>query len=103
MIRKIRRTKQARRDLIAIYNYIYPQNPSAADRVFDAIETTIRGLSWFPGTGTAWESDEPELQGLRYTPVSGYRNYLVFFRVAGRFVEIFRIVHGAQDLRKLIG
>jgi plasmid stabilization system protein ParE len=37
MIRKIRRTKQARQDLISIYNYISPRNPAAADRVFDAI------------------------------------------------------------------
>ena len=101
MIRKIRRSREAREDILRIFSYIYVRNPRAAEDVFNAIEDTIRGLGRFPGVGTLFDTPNPELAGLRSTPVSGYRNYLVFFRVVGRIVEIHRVVHGAQDLTQL--
>jgi toxin ParE1/3/4 len=98
MIRNIRRTPQGRRDIIAIYTYIYQRSPASADRVFDAIEKTIRGLARFPGGGNRWISDHPRLEGLRFTTITGYRSFLVFFKPSKNTVEIYRVVHGARDL-----
>jgi toxin ParE1/3/4 len=44
-------TPQAREDLIEIYLYIGLDNLSAAERVFDAIQTKAESLSRFPRMG----------------------------------------------------
>ncbi len=102
MIRRIRRTKQARRDILRIHSYISQHNISAAEKVLDGIEKTIRSLAQFPNVGTMWVTSNPALEGMRFTPVSRYRNYLIFFRTVGRVVEVYRVVHGAQNLPDVI-
>jgi toxin ParE1/3/4 len=102
MIRKIRRTPQARRDIIAIFTYLYQRSPTAAEAVFEAIEQTIRSLAMFPNVGNRWVSDLPRLDGIRYTPVTGYRNFIVPFKTDGRTVRLLRVVHGARDLEEVI-
>ena len=102
MIRKVRRTPQARRDIIVIYTYLHQRSPSAAESVFDAIERPIRSLRMFANVGNQWRSDDPRLDGIRYTPVTGYRNYLVLFRVEGRKVLVLRVVWGARDLGQVM-
>lgn len=102
MKRRLRRTRQVRDDLIAIYGFLHARSPQAAERVFDAIEASIRALLQKPGLGRRWDSRDPRLEGMRVLVVTRYPNYLVFFRLAGRNVEIFRVVHGARELERLI-
>lgn len=102
MKRVIRRTKQARDDIIDIYGYIAARNHSAAERVFDAIEQTIRFISEWPGCGTRWEAPHPKLEGIRMIGLQKYRNYLVFFRPTNDSVEILRVVQGAQLLERIV-
>jgi len=42
-------TPQAREDLIEIYTYIALDNPSAAERVFDAVQNKAQLLANYPG------------------------------------------------------
>ena len=102
MKRRLRRTHQVREDLIAIYAYVYKRSPRAAERVFDAIEASIRALLETPEIGRRWESRDPRLEGMRVVVVTRYPNYLVFFRPVDRDVEIFRVVHGARELERII-
>jgi toxin ParE1/3/4 len=44
-------TPQARKDLIEIYTYIGLDNPSAAERVFDAVQAKAESLVEYPRTG----------------------------------------------------
>lgn len=102
MKRPLRRTRQVREDLIAIYGYLHKRSPSAAGRVFDAIEASIRALQETPEIGRRWESRDPRLEGMRVVVVTRYPNYLVFFRPVGSNVEIYRVVHGARELERII-
>ena len=102
MIRSIRRTKQVRQDIIDIYIYIGQRNPDAAERVVDAIERCIRGLARFSGIGRLWSPADPRLSGMRVVPVLPYRNYLIFFRPVEDRVEIYRVVHGARQLERIV-
>ena len=102
MNRALRRTKQVREDIIGIYTCIGQRNPDAAERVFDAIERCISGLASFPGIGRVWNSSDPRLPDMRVVPVTPYRNYLVFFRAIEKRVEIYRVVHGARELERIV-
>jgi toxin ParE1/3/4 len=102
MKRQIRRTIQVRRDIIDIYGYIYERSPQAAESVFDAIEQSIVALADMPGVGRRWNSPDPRLEGMRITPVTRYRNYIIFFRLGDDAVEIYRIVHGARELARIV-
>ncbi len=102
MRRVIRRTAQVRHDIIDIYRYVHAQRPHAAEKVFDAIERSIRSLLDAPGIGRYWSSPDPRLEGLRVTTVRPYRNYLIFFRVVPDGIEVFRVVHGARELQPLV-
>jgi toxin ParE1/3/4 len=99
---QIRRTRQVREDIIRIYRYLRLRSPDAADRVFDAIQQSIKSLVNTPGIGTYWNSSDPRLQGLRVVTVRRFMNYLIFFRVVRGGVEVFRVIHGARELQPLI-
>jgi toxin ParE1/3/4 len=102
MKRGIRRSKQSRQDIIEIYRFIHERSPQAAEKVFDAIERSVKSLLDMPGVGRFWNSPDPRLDQMRVTPVTPYRNYLIFFRATSAGIEIFRIIHGARELHPLI-
>ena len=102
MKRLIRRTKQVAGEIIDIYGHIAARNRSAAERVFDEIESTIRFLAEWPGAETRWLSNDPRLADVRMMGLRKYRNYLIFYRVAGDAIEILRVVHGARDLDRVL-
>ena len=102
MSRAIRRAKQVQQDIIDIYTYIGQRNSDAAERVVDAIEGSIASLKEFPGIGSVWSANDPRLSGMRVVPVSPYRNYLIFFRPIEDLVEIYRVVHGARNLDRIV-
>jgi toxin ParE1/3/4 len=99
---KIRRTRQVRQDIIDIYRYIHARSPQSAERVFDAIQRSIQALPSIPGVGRRWDSTDPRLQGMRVTVVSRYRNYLIFFRAVPDGIEVFRVIYGSRDLRRIV-
>jgi toxin ParE1/3/4 len=100
--RPIRRTRQLRQDIIDIYSYIYHRSPQAAERVFDAIERSIKALRDIPGAGRLWQSPDPRLEGIRVTVITPYRNFLIFFRPTDTAIEIYRIIHGARELDAIV-
>lgn len=102
MKRIIRRTSQVRGDIISIYRYIHERSPQAAEHVLDAIERSIRSLVDTPGIGHYWNSPDPQLHGIKVTTVHPYRQYLIFFRASEQGIEVFRIVHGARELSRIV-
>ncbi len=102
MPRTIRRTRQVRDDIIDIYRYIHARSPQSADKVFDAIERSIKALRDIPGVGRLWNSTDPRLEGMRVTVITPYRNFLVFFRTTPDAIEVFRVIHGARDLDRVV-
>jgi toxin ParE1/3/4 len=102
MRKRIRRTRQFRDDLIDIYGYIHRRSPAAAERLFDAIEKSVKQLAAMPGAGRLWFSSDKRLEGMRVTVITPYRNYLVFFRDAGDAIEVFRVIHGARELEQIV-
>src|SRR5688500_7503891 len=100
--RRIRRTKQVADDIIEIYRFIHARSPESAERVFNAIESSIKALLHIPGAGRLWNSSDPRLEGMRVTPLTPYRNYLIFFRRIPNGIEVFRVIQGMQQMERIV-
>jgi toxin ParE1/3/4 len=92
----------AQRDLDECAEYIRRDHPRSALRFLRAARTTMERLLAMPGMGSLYESDEPELAGVRFFPVSRFRNYLVFYRPTTTGIEVLRVLHGARDIERLL-
>lgn len=94
-MRRIVRTPRSRRDALDIWLHIAANDISAADRLLDKLDETLRSLAESPEMGRA----RPELLPmLRSFPVG---SYLLFYRPRRDGIELLRIVHGARRLRSL--
>jgi toxin ParE1/3/4 len=95
-------TPQAREDLIGIYLYIGSENPSAAERIFQTLQSKVESLADYPRSGARRADIRPSTRMLVETP------YLILYEThpdseEGRIdqVEIVRIVDGRRDLKNL--
>ena len=88
-------TSDARQNIKDIGWYLEERNPAAARRFVQAIEETAEMLCNNPDLGERLRAD-PTGQ-IRYRTISGFRNYLIFYRRVEDILEIVRILHGAQD------
>jgi toxin ParE1/3/4 len=95
-------TPQAREDLIEIYTYIGLDNPTAAERVFDAIRAKTDSLAQYPRLGVLRPDIRPSSRILIEGP------YLILYethpdRDEGRLgsVEVVRIIDGRRNLKNL--
>ncbi len=93
---------QAQEDLIEIYTYIGLDNPSAAERVFDALRTKAELLAESPRLGVRRHEIRPSARMLVEGP------YLILYEThpdsdEGSIdeVEIIRIVDGRRNLKNL--
>ena len=88
-------TPEANQNVKSIARYLEERNVSAARRFTRAIEKTGNLLLQDPELGERLRSD---LTGqIRYRTVSGFRNYLIFYRRVDDVLEIVRVLHGAMD------
>lgn len=100
--RRIIKHDRALRDLEHRSDYIYQHNPRAALRFLDAAEATIRHLATSPGIGTSYDPDHPALAELRFFPITRFKNDLVFYRPLADGIEVLRVLHGAQDIHRIL-
>jgi toxin ParE1/3/4 len=83
----------AERDLLDILDYIARDRPAAARAFVDRLERAIDRLAIFPRSGREPEDDRLRQLGYRVLVVE---DYLVFYVVTGRTVQIRRVIHGAR-------
>lgn len=86
------RSNRADEDLIEIWLGIARENPSAADRVLDAIEARWQQLTLHPHSGMARDDIAG---GIRHLVVG---QYLTLYRVGSDGVEIVRVLHGRRKV-----
>jgi toxin ParE1/3/4 len=79
-----------------IWNFVFKDNPAAADQILNDIDAKCQLLLERPEIGMA----RPEIgKGIRSFP---YRRYLILYRIIAEGVEIVRVVHGARDLGEIL-
>lgn len=86
------------RDLPRIYARIAQDNPTAADRVLDAIEAAFELLRMTPFAGPEYDMENDDFKGARMYPVPRSPNYLVFYVPKDEEIRILYVMHGARDI-----
>lgn len=88
-------------ELWVIWEYIARDNPDAADDVVEAAFETFAALADTPEMGRERRFRNPKLKGIRSWPVTGFNNYLVFYRITSHGIEVLHVYHGARNLEAL--
>lgn len=86
----------ARQDLRGIFDHIAEDNPSAAADFVKRIRDACIRVARFPQMGALRDDLAPEL---RCFPV---RNYIIFYRLGEKRVDIVRVLHGSRDYVSLL-
>lgn len=89
---RVFRTRRARQDLIGIWRYVADDDPDAADRLLDTLDSRCASLNEHPQLGPARDDIRPGMRCL----VEG--EYLILYRTVDEGVEIVRVVHGKRHL-----
>ena len=93
----------ARLDLKKQFEYLAERaSIDTANRFIDAAHEAFGNLAKNPGLGATFPARSPKLTGLRVSRVSGFENYLIFYREHSTGVEIVRVLHGARDIRRVL-
>lgn len=90
---RIRRLPSAVADVDSIWAYVSERNPPAADRLVERFTAATARLEDYPHSGRQHDELGPIARGITVG------SYTVLYRVTDEWVEIVRVVHGAQDLR----
>lgn len=99
---RVVRTRLARRDILEHYRWFAHRSPSTAERFLESLEVTSRLLAENPKIAAIYPGSEADVPGLRRWPVSGFDNYLIFFREEEGDLSITRVLHAAQDILSLL-
>jgi toxin ParE1/3/4 len=89
---RITRTFPARDDLQQIWLYVAQHNITAADRLIDRFERTLRTLARHPQMGESVPQYRPSLR--RFT----VGNYVLYYEPIEGGVRLVRVLHGARDV-----
>ena len=90
-------------ELWVIWKHIANDNPAAATRVVEAAYETFQTLAATPGLGRLRKFRNLRLKGVRSWLVSGFGNYVIFYRAVPEGIEVLHIYHGARDIESLFG
>ncbi len=90
-------------ELWTIWELIARDNPDAATRVVEAAYETFRTLATTSGLGRLRKFRNSRLKGVRSWLVSGFENYLIFYRAVPEGIEVLHVYHGARDIEALLG
>ena len=89
------RSKQSEQDLIGIWRHIAADNPTAATRWLERIDSRIQSLINHPFMG----ENQPQFGENTRRIIEG--SYLIFYDVLPDAIHVLRVFHGARKLDEL--
>lgn len=95
----IRLLSIAEQDLLDIVEYVAAENLSAAHHIAERLEQGLQQLQQYPLLGKV--PADPKLARMGYRVLIA-DDYLVFYKVRGKTVLVYRIIHGARDILPLL-
>jgi len=95
----IRYLSTAEKDINDIFEYIYLDNPSAANSILNKFDNTISKLASHPFLGIVPNDIRLKRLGYRILIID---NYLVFYVIKVTTIQVRRIIHGARKYKFLV-
>jgi toxin ParE1/3/4 len=89
---------EADADIDAAFLYIAKDSLDAAIRFLVAVRADARNLAAMPGMGATRDFSRADLKGVKFWPVGGFRNFLIFYRPIEDGIEVLRVIHGARNI-----
>lgn len=89
----------ARRDISDSAEYVAHNNPDAAFRFLDAVETTIQLIKVTPSIGKLRNIGSE--RNLRMWFVKDFHKHLIFYTATKTVIRIVRVIHSSRDYKAL--
>ncbi len=93
---------EAEKDLDEHALHIAKDSLDVALKLYDATEETYQMLAEQPKIGERYPSQNPLLANIRFFPITGFRKYLVFYKAAGKVIEIVRVLHISRNIQNIL-
>ena len=81
-------------DLWTIWEFIAKDNPAAATHLVESAYETFVTLAITPALGRSRKFRDPRLKGIRSWHISGFDNYLIFYRPVPEGIQVCGGVRG---------
>ena len=75
--------------------------PGYATRVVEAAFDTFKTLAANPELGRLRQFRNPTLRGVRSWRITGFDNYLIFYRSIADGIQVNHVYHGGRDIEAL--
>jgi toxin ParE1/3/4 len=99
----VRLSEEVIEEIAEIARFIAGDNLGVGIRFYDAVQSDFTKLAEMPGMGALRVLPRGRLPGLRLWPVTGFRNYLIFYIPhAGGGIDVLHVVHGARNLDQIL-
>jgi plasmid stabilization system protein ParE len=89
-------------DILQTFAVLERRSVPLAQRFAKSVVDTLDWLAANPTAGSPEEFGHAQLTGFRSWHVRGFDRHLILYRVQPERIEVFAIVHGAQDLEALL-
>jgi toxin ParE1/3/4 len=99
----VRLRSAAEEDVAGHARHLQERSVEAAIRFLDAVDAALELIALSPGIGGICRYEKEHLRDMRVLPISGFKSYLVFYRVLPNEIEVIRVLHGARDLASVFG
>lgn len=100
---KVLRREAAKRDLIRHFSYLGEHATiDVTERFLVSAEQSFRDLAEMPAMGIAGKVRRGKFAGVRIWPMSGFEKYVIVYRSLKDGVQIERVIHSAQDYRRIL-
>jgi plasmid stabilization system protein ParE len=90
-------------ELWGIWYFIAQDNPDAATRVVESAYKSFKTLTANPGLGKPRRFRNPRLRDVRSWHITGFENYLIFYRAIADGIQVIHVYHGSRDIEALFG
>lgn len=103
MKREFYLSDKAEQDLFVHARYIAEDNRNAAEEFISSFIETAKMIVEMPFVGKEYSDDDVRINGMRIFPIRDFNRYLIFYRQVqkGKYIEVIRVIHSAQDIRFL--
>lgn len=96
---RVRILRRAQADLLEIHRYLTRDSEAQARSAIEGLLRAIDSLQEQPMRGVAPRDARLRSQGYRFLVVG---QHLVFYKVRGRLVRVYRIVHGRRQYADIL-